>query len=124
MEERQLHALLISGDEFRFALDVMIFRDYLLKELHFDSRRMQIAYGSFGNHYIFEQTKLFFDRVKREDRNAGVIIFYSGHGIEGGFGYNQISLPYTIFGRLINHDGNFIFVNSSCYSESAKNSNQ
>lgn len=120
MPQRDIPTLLISGDESRFGDSVLKFQNFLVDEANFNPDIIRIIFCTYlGNRYIVEETQMFFDKLKRQGNNGNVVSAYFGHGGKGGFWPSDVSLTYQEWGRLINNDGDFIFINESCYSGSS-----
>lgn len=117
MNQRDTHALLISGDEPRFFGDVLKFQRFLLEELNFDPNQVRIIFCTTGRQ-LMEQTGSFFENL-RDEQPHNVVMLYAGHGGPEGFFQNRFQLAYEEWGRLITHDGDFVFINDSCYSGSS-----
>ena len=111
-------ALLIAEDNSYYVDDLLEFQNFLLSELYLDPSRVKIVSSSDGAH-IFEQTKSFFENLKRDGHIDDVVILYSGYGYKGGFSPRKNALSYEEWGRLIDNEGSFFFINDSCYSGSA-----
>ncbi|MEK6983756.1 MAG: hypothetical protein AABX33_04240 [Nanoarchaeota archaeon] len=118
MEIRDTYALLIGANEPRFADATAKFRIFLLNELGYNPNRISMILGS-EDEYILGKTALFFERLKRESQNGNAVILYCGHGGQGTFYPHGRSLSYRDWARFIDHEGNFVFINESCYSGSA-----
>ena len=120
MSTKGTYALLISGNESRFAEGILKFQEFLLTQSNFNPRKIRVIFCNYlGNDYIIEETQLFFDKVRDEKPKANVVIVYNGHGGKGSFWPNPVSLSYEEWVKLIDHHGKFIFINNSCYSGSA-----
>lgn len=121
MKERQLHALLISGEERRFIEATLEFQKFLVKDVGLDTKDIRVIMCTYmGNDYIMEESQLFFERLPRDGTISDVVLLYNGHGGKGHFFPNDSSLTYEQWAKLIANNGDFIFINNSCYSGSAE----
>ncbi len=119
MVGKELHALLIAGDESRFANGLAKFRRFLFDDVGLNPHNERTILCTYmGNDYLLEETRLFFDRLPKGSV-YNVVILYHGHGGKGRFFPNDSSLSYEEWGRLVSSNGNFIYINDSCYSGSA-----
>jgi|SRR3989338_20700 len=118
MNERQLHALLLSGDELMFLEGSTTLRDYLMDDVGIPRDRVNYVPFSQNLRFVAKEVGGFFDRLPK-DAKIDVFIGYSGHGDPGVFYPNGQRLSYEDFARLINNNGRFIFLNDSCYSGSS-----
>lgn len=118
MQTNQTYALLIAGDEQRFLEGVTKFRKFLVDDLFFNPENIQVVLGSEGANHICVQTELFFKNAKRNGDSHNAVILYYGHG-EVGKLFPREGVPYEEWGRSIDSDFNFVFVNDSCYSGSS-----
>ncbi len=109
---KNAYALLIAGDEERFAADINGIKEFLVDEALFDQTRINLFYGS--HHNIKTEIESFFNKIKGQK----VVIVYSGHGNKGKIYPTKIPLQYEELGKLISSVGQFIFINDTCYSGS------
>ena len=118
--ERQLHGLLISGEERRFVDETLDFQRYLISKVGLNSNNVRLILCTYmGNDYIVEESQLFFERLPRNGTICDVVLLYNGHGGKGTFFPNDSSLSYEEWARVINNNGDFIFLNNSCYAGSS-----
>ena len=116
--KQDTYALLISGEELRHIDGVAKFKIFLLNELNFSPENIEVVIGQ-EERLIFGRTLRFFERVKDENSQSDVVLLYNGHGGRGTFFPHSASSSYSGWGRLIDHEGDFIFINDSCYSGSS-----
>ncbi len=117
---RETYALLISGNEPRFAEKTLNFQEFLLNELKFNPKRTRVIFCTYlGNEYIMEETKMFLEEMMNQGKRPSFLSLYNGHGGKGTFWPNDASLTYEEWGKLIDCRNDFIFINNSCYSGSS-----
>lgn len=117
MEERQTHALLLSGNELRFIHSATTFYQFLLNEVEVPRERVRLVPYHESTNYDVDEIGNFFQKLPKE-KTVDVVIFYNGHGLEGRFLPNGNELGYRDFGRFVTNSGDFILLNDSCYSGS------
>ena len=67
MPTKETYALLIGGNESRFADDILKFQEFLVNVSSFDPNKIRIILCNYmGNDYIFEETRMFFEKVNSE----------------------------------------------------------
>ncbi|MBI5397834.1 hypothetical protein HZB03_00055, partial [Candidatus Woesearchaeota archaeon] len=121
MVQENSYALLLSGDENRFAEEALRFQEYLVHEAKFDPSHIGIVFCTYaGTQYLLDETQAFFTRVRGEKPKADVVVLFTGHGGKGSFFPNRSALGYRDMAQLIaEHRGGVLFLNESCYSGSS-----
>jgi len=120
------YALLISGDEPRFAQESTYFQNFLTNEARFNPKNIRhIICTHHARDCILEGTQTFINLAKELTDNPNILFLYNGHGRKGSFGGERnffsirTSLKYSRWAKLIRDCGKYIFINDSCHSGSS-----